>query len=83
MIQIFLITRLRIDDFNEHYGTNYESEHSVTFSGYVIEEFEKMPQENDEIKLNGHMIKVLHVSNNRINSLLVVTLAENLEENEE
>jgi CBS domain containing-hemolysin-like protein len=64
--------QMSIDDFNEYYNTEFESEHSVTLGGFIIEKIGKIPEENETITLNQFSITVQKISDHRILELLVV-----------
>ena len=62
---------MSLDDFNEYYNTDYESEHSVTLGGFVIEKFGRIPDEKETITIDTFFITVQKVAEHRILELLV------------
>ena len=66
--------QMSIDDFNEYYDTECESEHSVTLGGLVIEKFGRIPEENESITIDNFLISVQKVTDHRILELLVKAL---------
>lgn len=63
--------QMSLDDFNEHYMTEYESEHSVTLGGFVIEKLGRIPEEKETLTLDSYFITVQKVAEHRILELLV------------
>ena len=60
--------RLEIDYINEKYNLNLPvSSEYETLAGYILLKHESIPKPNDIIKLDSFSIKILEVSNTRIN----------------
>ncbi len=60
--------RLEIDYINEKYNLNLPvSSEYETLAGYILLKHESIPKLNDVIKLDSFSIKILEVSNTRIN----------------
>lgn len=66
--------QMGIDDFNEHFNTNFESEHSVTLGGFVIEKFGRIPDEGETITLENFFITIQKVNDHRLLELLVTKI---------
>ena len=59
--------RLEIDYLNDEYDLNLpESEEYGTLGGLIIHHTEDIPQQNDSITIENYVIRVLRVSNTRI-----------------
>ncbi|MBC6996695.1 hemolysin family protein [Neolewinella lacunae] len=71
--------RLEIDYLNEKYNLNLPEGDYHTLSGFVVTEAERVPEENDELELKGFHLRMLEVSNTRIE---VLELRFGPEENE-
>lgn len=63
--------QMSLDDFNEHYHTEYESEFSVSIGGFIIEKFGRIPLEKETITVDCFLITVQKVSDHRLLELLV------------
>ena len=61
-----------IDDFNEHFETNFDENEFDTIGGLVIHEFGRLPKRNENIQLGDFTFRVLN-SDNRSVRLLQVT----------
>ncbi len=61
--------RLEIDYLNEKYNLNLPEGDYHTLSGFVVTEAERVPEENDELELKGFHLRMLEVSNTRIEVL--------------
>ena len=77
--------QMSIDDFNEYYLTEFESEHSVTLGGLVIEKFGRIPEQNEILTMDNFLITVQKVIDHRILELLVKKIEKSVEttDNEE
>lgn len=61
-----------IDDFNEHFETNFNEDEFDTIGGLVVHEFGRLPKRNEHIQLGGFVFRILN-SDNRSVRLLRVT----------
>ncbi|MDB4297139.1 hemolysin family protein [Flavobacteriaceae bacterium] len=72
-----LSARLEVDYLNETYQLNItKSESYETLGGYILENTENIPEQGDEIKLDTFYIKILKVSNTRIEEVYLKILEE-------
>lgn len=55
-----------IDEFNEHFSTNFSDDEFDTISGLVIKAFGYLPKRGESIKIENYTFKVLHSDNRRI-----------------
>ncbi len=60
-----------IEDFNEHFGTDYENEEFDTIGGLVMHAFAHLPKRGESIRIGDYLFKVLRASNRRIHLLQV------------
>ncbi len=60
-----------IDDFNDYFKTNLDSDISVTIGGLIIEKMGRIPIENEKIRVENLIFSVVEVTKLRIVSLLV------------
>jgi CBS domain containing-hemolysin-like protein len=61
--------RLEVDYINEKYGLNLPTGDYETLAGFIIEEYESIPQENEHIRINGFIIKILKSRKNKIDRI--------------
>ncbi len=59
-----------LDDFNEYFGTNFNSEISVTIGGFIIERIGRIPRAKEVIRIENVLFTVDEVSKSRVISLL-------------
>lgn len=72
----FLVKGLTpIEDFNEHFGTEFPDEEFDTVGGLVMNAFGHLPRRNEVVELDGFRVRVLNADSRRVH-LLRVTLAE-------
>ena len=60
-----------IDDVNDEIGLDIETHEVDTIGGYFILVAGKIPTAGDSIKVNGYILTVDDVSNNRITGITV------------
>lgn len=66
----FIITPiLSIEDFNEYFGTQFNTEQFDTIGGLVLNQFGHLPHHGEETHLGIYHFTVLHSDKRRINSL--------------
>jgi len=58
-----------IEDFNEYFGCDYQSEDYDTIGGLVLQRFSHFPKRGESIRLNKWHITVLHASSRGISLL--------------
>jgi magnesium and cobalt transporter len=72
----FLVKGLTpIEDFNEHFGTEFPDEEFDTVGGLVMNAFGHLPRRNEVVELDGFRVRVLNADSRRVH-LLRVTLVE-------
>lgn len=64
-----------VEDFNTHFGTNFDEEDPHTIGGLILSEFGRMPIQGDSLTLDGHRFEVLNADSRRVH-LLRLTLEE-------
>lgn len=60
-----------IEDFNEHFKTNFSDDEFDTIGGIVMQAFSHVPKRGESVRLNDLAFKVLRATNRRINLLEV------------
>jgi len=65
-----------IEDFNEHFGTDYSDEEFDTIGGLVMHAFAHMPKRGETVHIGDFRFKVLRASNRRIHLLQVTRAPE-------
>lgn len=69
--------RLEVDYVNESYKLELpESEEYETLGGLITNFTEQIPEQDEEIKTEAHLFKILEVSNNKIDLVEVHCLRE-------
>ncbi|GGC99897.1 HlyC/CorC family transporter [Halopseudomonas salina] len=72
----FLVKGLTpIEDFNEHFGTEFPDEEFDTVGGLVMNAFGHLPRRNEVVELDGFRVRVLNSDSRRVH-LLRVTVVE-------
>ncbi len=71
--------QMSLDDFNEHYETEFESEHSISLGGFIIEKFGQIPEENETTNVDNFQITVQKVIDHRILELLVKRIPQTID----
>ncbi|MCK5894534.1 MAG: CBS domain-containing protein [Endozoicomonadaceae bacterium] len=64
-----------IDDFNEHFNSNFSEEEFDTIGGIVMQQFGHLPKRNETITIENFSFQVLSADNRRIR-LLRITPAQ-------
>lgn len=68
----FLVKGLTdIEDFNEHFGTEFSDEEFDTVGGLVMNAFGHMPKRNEVVELDGFRVRVLNADSRRVHLLRV------------
>jgi magnesium and cobalt transporter len=60
-----------IDEFNEHFGTQFSDEESDTIGGLVTQAFGHVPARGETVKLGGLLFKVMRADKRRVHLLKV------------
>src|SRR5438045_3964012 len=60
-----------IDDFNAHFGTEFEDEEFDTVGGLVLKGFGRLPKRGESITLQGLRFRVLRADSRRLHTLQV------------
>lgn len=60
-----------LEDFDEYFDTNFDSEEFDTIGGIVTQRFGHLPRKDEEITIDGFIFKVLSSENRRIRLLQV------------
>jgi len=69
--------RLEVDYINETYKLNLpENENYETLSGLIVNSTEEIPDQNEEIKIDNYVFKILEVSNTKIDLVSLNILEE-------
>lgn len=67
---------LRIDEVNETFGLNLESENYDSIGGWVMEQLERLPVEGDEVKKGKTLFIVKKMDKRKIESLDLILLED-------
>ncbi|MFW9930631.1 MAG: hemolysin family protein [Candidatus Thorarchaeota archaeon] len=60
-----------IEDFNEYFDTEFESDQSVTIGGYLVEKIGRLPEENETFQIEDIVFKIEKKNGFRIETLVV------------
>lgn len=63
-----------IEEFNQHFGTDFSDAEFDTIGGYVTQHFGHLPKRNETIELAHCKFKVLHADNRRLRLLRVTVV---------
>lgn len=66
--------RLEINYLKEQYGLRFPDGDYQTLSGYLVTAAERVPEEGEELEMDGYRFELLEVSNTRIETLRLVKL---------
>ncbi|MES2776258.1 MAG: hemolysin family protein [Bacteroidota bacterium] len=58
--------RLELDYLNEKYDLEFPASESETLSGYIINEHENMPEQNEKIIIGNYQFDIMNMSDTRI-----------------
>ncbi len=61
-----------VQEFNNHFSTDFTDDDVETIGGYLINQFEKVPQKGENIKINNLLFKVLSADSRKINRIQVI-----------
>ncbi|MGH6884915.1 MAG: HlyC/CorC family transporter [Geminicoccales bacterium] len=62
---------VRIEDFNEYFGTSFSDEDYDTLGGLLMHEFGRLPRRGESIEFGGFVFKVVRADRRRIDTLQV------------
>ena len=65
-----------IDDFNEHFGTNFSDEECNTVGGLIMNHLGVVPKRGESIEFGGFLFQVLRADSRRLYTLLVSPLPD-------
>lgn len=72
----FLVQALTpIEDFNEHFATEFSDEEFDTIGGIVMHKFGKVPKRDESITLGDLMVRVINADNRRVRAFEVNRLS--------
>ncbi|MFX0016127.1 MAG: hemolysin family protein [Promethearchaeota archaeon] len=60
-----------LDDFNDYFTTNFQSDISVTIGGFILEKLGRLPEEKEVFKIEDIVFTVDEITELRIETLLV------------
>ncbi len=67
-----VVGSMKLDDINDALGTNLDSEDYDSIGGIIIEQLDRLPEDNEEVTLdNGIVLKVQGIDQNRIGKVLM------------
>ncbi len=72
--EIILSGRLEVEYINEKFDLELPTESAETISGYIIEEYNEIPDKNEKIIIGPYEFKILKVSKTRIETLRLKVL---------
>ncbi len=71
----FLVKGLTpIEDFNEHFNTEFSDEEFDTFGGLVMNAFGHLPKRNEIVELDGFRVRILNSDSRRVHMLRVTVI---------
>lgn len=63
-----------VEDFNEHFGTDWSDEDFDTVGGHVVNQFGHLPERGEQIMIDRFRFTVLRADNRRVHLLKMVVL---------
>jgi magnesium and cobalt transporter len=60
-----------IEDFNEHFGTQFLDDDFDTVGGLVINQFGHVPKRGESVTFDGFKFSVLRADSRKVHSILV------------
>ncbi len=63
--------RIELDEFNQQFNVELESDEAETLNGLLLERFGEIPDEGEVIEIKNIKFEMLTVSNNKINKIKV------------
>ena len=70
--ELLLQARVRLDEINERFNLNLQSEESDTIGGYLLEEIGAIPRAGDSIDVPGATIRVEEMSNWKVKTVRLI-----------
>ena len=80
--EAILDARVSIDDLQEMFGIKLERDDFDTVGGFVYTQLGKIPSVDDEVRVDGLVVRILSVSGNRINKVNVSRVPEPSDDDE-
>ncbi len=75
-----VVGSMKLDDINDALGTDLDSEDYDSIGGIIIEQLDRLPEDNEEVTLaNGIVLKVQGIDQNRIGKVLMTLPPESAE----
>ncbi len=71
---------MKLTEFNKKFQTRYMSSDSTTISGFIQEQINTIPYNNETITIDDCVLKIIDVENNRINKVEVSQVVEDVKE---
>lgn len=71
-----------IDEFNEHFGTDFSDDEYDTIGGFITHELGHLPRRGEVVCIGGYEFKILGADKRRLHLLLVTQLPPDLTESE-
>lgn len=65
---------MRIDDFNEFFEEDLDSENSETMGGYAMEKLTHIPKRGETLTTEKHILRIKYIKKNKIESIEVIPL---------
>lgn len=65
-----------IDDFNEHFDSDFSDEEFDTIGGIILKQFGHLPRRNEVADVNGFHFKVLNADNRQVHLLRMSTAVQ-------
>jgi len=71
-IEWMVLGKTDVDDVNETIGMNIPDDKEYdTFSGYILDKIDRIPEEKEELVMDGFIVRVENMEGNRINKVVV------------
>ncbi|MEC9205901.1 MAG: transporter associated domain-containing protein [Pseudomonadota bacterium] len=62
-----------LEEFNKYFSTDFADDDVETIGGYLINQFERVPQKSENIKIGNLLFRVLSADSRKINRIQIVT----------
>ena len=62
-----------IEDFNEHFGSEFPDDDASTIAGLVMQQFGRLPRRGESVTIDGYEFRVMRADRRRIEVLRVIT----------
>lgn len=74
--------QMNLDDINDEFGTDIDSENYESVGGIIIEQLDRMPEVGDSVEIDNCLLEVKRMDNMRIDKVKI-TIKEETEQKEE